>query len=89
MATFSFWAPGKQKNAYGLSGTTADTNIACADADGTDIEPGDTITECVETDTNTDRRGAVSITSSGNIQVSVDTSGNTLDVKWISAAAAP
>ena len=58
-----------------LAGAGADTDIAVAG-----IKTTDTILSCIEyvAGVPTDRTGATSITSAGNIQVSVATTGNQL-----------
>lgn len=62
-----------------LAGAAADTDIAV-----TGIEVGDAIGSAIEfaAGVPTDRTGSVAVTSNGNIQCSVDTTGDTLIVEW-------
>lgn len=74
-----------------LTGTTADTNIACADANSNDIGLNDTILASIElaqTDnTPTDRTSTTTVSAAGNVQCSVDTSNDKLVVFWMAQEA--
>lgn len=66
-----------------VAGAAADTNIAVSG-----IATDDVITEAIEfaAGVPTDRTATTSITSAGNIQCSVDTTGDTLVVRYYKAA---